>query len=303
MTNDPTHHINPEDLGNIVEASKQVDTIMRYGLFQANVEPWMLACFGEEISNDKVERRQRFLEEALELVQAAGAPTREVLMLLSYVYSRPVGEIHQEVGGVMVTLAALCRPYGVNMHECGNVELERIWTLVEKIREKQRTKPRNSPLPRAANTPTLLDADEWCSKTWDAFQSYLDAVAQEDSSEASRLHHANKLLSKGRDEIKDLQLQVAVAGTETAAYYAGQDAALAGISQRWEEALTNPIPKAGKMNEPLEGLYRRTEKLRADLQKAIAFIEECKSVEGYMVNGNRLSNSAMTLLSQIGEAS
>jgi hypothetical protein len=33
----------------------------------------MQACFGPEISADRVERNHRFLEEALELVQACGA--------------------------------------------------------------------------------------------------------------------------------------------------------------------------------------------------------------------------------------
>ena len=47
----------------------------------------------------------------------------------------------------MVTLAALCRAHRLDMHECGEVELERIWGLVEKIRAKQAAKPVHSPLP------------------------------------------------------------------------------------------------------------------------------------------------------------
>lgn len=117
--------------------------------FQQRVQPWMMACFGAEISADFKERNHRFLEEALELVQACDCTAEEAHMLVDYVYGRPVGEKHQEVGGVMVTLAALCLAQGLDMHECGETELARIWTKVEQIRAKQAAKPKNSPLPAA----------------------------------------------------------------------------------------------------------------------------------------------------------
>jgi hypothetical protein len=116
--------------------------------FQDNVAPWMEACFGEVISSNKVERNHRFLEEALELVQACACTKGEAHLLVEYVYSRPVGEPIQEVGGVMVTLAALCLAQHMDMHEAGDLELARIWTKVEQIREKQKNKPKNSPLPQ-----------------------------------------------------------------------------------------------------------------------------------------------------------
>lgn len=117
-----------------------------YPDFQSSVEPWMMACFGAEIASDVVERNHRFIEEALELVQATGCSKEDVLMLVDYVYGRPVGDPPQEVGGVMVTLAALCLANRMHMHDAGEVELARIWTKVEKIREKQRNKPKGSPL-------------------------------------------------------------------------------------------------------------------------------------------------------------
>ncbi|MGZ4968070.1 MAG: hypothetical protein ACXV8O_01525 [Methylobacter sp.] len=99
------------------------------------------------IAGDKEERSHRFLEESLELVQACGCTKSEALQLVDYVYGRPAGEPYQEVGGVMVTLAALCLAHGLNMHENGETELTRIWTMVEKIRQKQAAKPKYSPLP------------------------------------------------------------------------------------------------------------------------------------------------------------
>lgn len=122
--------------------------------FQSRVAPWMQDCFGPAISADTVERTHRFLEEALELVQACGATREECLQLVDYVYGRPVGEPSQEVGGVMVTLAALCLANGIDMHQAGETELARIWTKIEQIRAKQAAKPKNSLLPQAVETDT-----------------------------------------------------------------------------------------------------------------------------------------------------
>lgn len=117
--------------------------------FQQRVAPWMQACFGPVISADKFERNHRFLEEALELVQANGCTQSEAHQLVDYVFNRPAGELHQEVGGVMVTLAALCLASDQDMHQAGETELTRIWTKVEQIRAKQAAKPKHSPLPQA----------------------------------------------------------------------------------------------------------------------------------------------------------
>ncbi len=115
--------------------------------FQSRVKPWLDRCFGSEIASDKVERNHRFLEEALELVQACDCTQAEAHQLVDYVFNRPVGERHQEVGGVMVTLAALCLAQDLDMHECGDTELKRIWGKMEAIRAKQAAKPKHSPLP------------------------------------------------------------------------------------------------------------------------------------------------------------
>ena len=116
--------------------------------FQDRVGKWMQACFGPKISSDKIERNHRFLEESLELVQANDCTKTEAHQLVDYVYGRDVGEINQEVGGVMITLAALCLAGNINMHEGGEVELVRIWTKVKEIRTKQANKPNYSPLPQ-----------------------------------------------------------------------------------------------------------------------------------------------------------
>ncbi|WP_292982750.1 MULTISPECIES: hypothetical protein [unclassified Oceanicaulis] len=120
-------------------------------VFQDRVRPWVLSCFGEDIAADKLERNDRFIEEALELTQACGYDRDRAHALVDYVFDREPGEPSQEVGGVMVTLAAHCLAHGMNMHADGERELARISApeIMAKIRAKQAAKPKGSALPVA----------------------------------------------------------------------------------------------------------------------------------------------------------
>lgn len=120
--------------------------------FQHNVDIWMQACFGPEISADKIERSHRFIEEALELVQARGMSKEDALRLVDYVYGRPSGDAWQEIGGVMVTLAALGNTDNIDIDAAANAELQRIWGKIEQIRAKQATKPFGQPEPVAVGS-------------------------------------------------------------------------------------------------------------------------------------------------------
>jgi NTP pyrophosphatase (non-canonical NTP hydrolase) len=115
--------------------------------FQNKANQWLIACFGLAVARDKLERNHRFLEESLELVQSTGCTKDEALQLVDYVYGRKIGEVAQEVGGVMNTLAALCLAHDIDMLHAGETEIERCWTKVEEIRAKQAEKPNLSPLP------------------------------------------------------------------------------------------------------------------------------------------------------------
>lgn len=115
---------------------------------QESVKDWMLSCFGETIAADKVERNYRFLEESLELVQSLGCSKEDAHRLVDYVYDRPQGDINQECGGVVVTLAALCNANNIDFWDAGEKEVLRIWGKIEQIRAKQASKPIASPLPQ-----------------------------------------------------------------------------------------------------------------------------------------------------------
>lgn len=121
--------------------------------FQRRVASWMDSCFegNLDIINDVDERNARFLEEAIELVQANGFSEEQTQLITKYVYGRPKGEPSQEIGGVMVTLAALANPLGHSIEAASETELARILDpdMQSRIREKQKSKPKSSPLPGA----------------------------------------------------------------------------------------------------------------------------------------------------------
>jgi len=117
--------------------------------FQKRVLAWMMECFSMEICRDSAERNHRFLEESLELVQSLGCTASEAHQLVDYVFGRPAGEPTQELGGVMVTIAALCFPNDLDMNAAAETELARVWKNIDKIRAKQEAKPKHSPLPQS----------------------------------------------------------------------------------------------------------------------------------------------------------
>lgn len=108
--------------------------------FQDRAAEWAVECFGKERLQDPDVRNFHFLEEAGELVQANGMTREDAHRVIDYVFDRPSGELKQEVGGVMGTLAAFCIAKGINMHVCAEVELERVWGCIDLIREKQKLK-------------------------------------------------------------------------------------------------------------------------------------------------------------------
>ena len=110
--------------------------------FQGRVAKWMLDCFGADITNDQSERCYRFFEEAGELCQALGMTEDMAHKLVTYTWGRDIGEPVQEVGGALVTLAALCHASDIDMSEAGEIEMARIDTpdVMARIRAKHQAK-------------------------------------------------------------------------------------------------------------------------------------------------------------------
>lgn len=111
--------------------------------FQNRVYRWMKKWLGMESATEAQLRDLRFLEEAVELVQARGLPFDKVKEVVILVYGRPPGEPSQEVGGVVITLSALCSQAGIIFSEEAYRELVRIEApnVGEAIRARQSSKP------------------------------------------------------------------------------------------------------------------------------------------------------------------
>ncbi len=107
---------------------------------QKVITEWIQSTFGEAALSEN-ERTLRFLEESLELVQAAGLPIEKARELLEYVYSRPAGVIGQEVGGVGISLLAFCEKFGISAEEEEDLEVERVTTFeADYFRKRQDAK-------------------------------------------------------------------------------------------------------------------------------------------------------------------
>lgn len=116
---------------------------MMDGWFQHQTAAWVESCMGTTALYDWQERALRFVEEALELGQSSRTLSREQAhALVDYVFDREVGHPWQEVGGVMVTLAAMAHVMGFDMFAAGHAELVRCIADSRKIAEKQAAKPK-----------------------------------------------------------------------------------------------------------------------------------------------------------------
>jgi hypothetical protein len=118
--------------------------------FQGRVWGWLVWCFERKVVDNLTERCDRALEEHLELLQSLGYDRDRIPALVDYVYGRPAGDPRQEVGGVMVTLSALCSVANLDLDAAAHEELTRINKpdVMMRIREKQASKRDiHSPLP------------------------------------------------------------------------------------------------------------------------------------------------------------
>lgn len=86
---------------------------------------WGVRCFGQEHMDNKAIRALRFAEEAIELAQVCEVPEEKMRELVRIVYSRPVGDTHQEVGGCMVTLSVLAHVLQIDLESAFETEVRR----------------------------------------------------------------------------------------------------------------------------------------------------------------------------------
>ncbi len=102
---------------------------------------WVERVFGAGIARNVAERATRVLEEAVEVVQAAGVDRHTVLAVVQRCYGRDVGVIEDEIANLSVTLLALCATLKVSAEELERNEIERILAIPDShMRDRQSRK-------------------------------------------------------------------------------------------------------------------------------------------------------------------
>lgn len=133
-------------------------SIMERDEQQRSVLAWAKAAFATDGKLDEVEppiRCLRFIEEALELAQAYGLEKSLILRQIDEVYSRPLGQVPQEVGGVGVTLMAFCESINLNVEGAILREIDRINSKpVEHFQARQKEKMAKGLAPAAEDKST-----------------------------------------------------------------------------------------------------------------------------------------------------
>ncbi len=94
----------------------------------AAVYDWAVNTFGI-VATSQDERAARFLEEAIELVQAMGLSEIMAEAILARVYSRNPGDPAQEIGQAQLTLECLAETAGFCADAEAELEFERIRRL------------------------------------------------------------------------------------------------------------------------------------------------------------------------------
>ncbi|MBL0373868.1 hypothetical protein JJB09_17735 [Rhizobium sp. KVB221] len=99
--------------------------------FQNRAVELLVAGPGAAVAMDTVERRTRFLENALELYRAMGGTLDEAGGLAKAIYSRPATDVVAEIGDVMIALAGISQINDVDMMQAAYNTLDAEWKNLE----------------------------------------------------------------------------------------------------------------------------------------------------------------------------
>lgn len=108
---------------------------------QTLIGEWTTRSFGEQEACSYPQRGIRLLEEAAEAAQVCAVTEEMALNMIRYVYSRPSGNLNQELGGVGVTLLALAHAAGRSADLCEQTEIARVLNKpIEHFRQRNQAK-------------------------------------------------------------------------------------------------------------------------------------------------------------------
>ena len=89
---------------------------------------WAVNTFGL-VARNRDERAARLVEEAVEVAQAEGVAIDVLERIVRRVYSRPAGDVAQEIGGLAMTLDACAENIGIDAQQEAWRELGRVLDL------------------------------------------------------------------------------------------------------------------------------------------------------------------------------
>jgi len=93
---------------------------------QRRVAAWCANAFGADHAASIPQRGIRLLEEAIEAAQSAGCKPDMCHRLIDHVFSKEPGKMHQELGGVGITLLALAEASGLDADAEEKREMDRV---------------------------------------------------------------------------------------------------------------------------------------------------------------------------------
>ena len=108
---------------------------------QIEAEQLVRSTWGDKSMDDPHERGMRVAEEALETLQVLKGTRAEAHALVDMVFDKPLGEIDNEIGGVLFTLMTLCANLGKRFDTLYAKEIARFKSKDPKFfRAKQKIK-------------------------------------------------------------------------------------------------------------------------------------------------------------------
>lgn len=101
---------------------------------------WAMATFDESYVISLEERAMCLMEEAIEAAQTVGVHKARLKLLLDFVYSKGIGDLPQELGGVAVTLALFCKAVRRPLPMIQEAALNDCWNRQMIIKDKHKAK-------------------------------------------------------------------------------------------------------------------------------------------------------------------
>lgn len=108
-----------------------------YKSWLQRIRDWVTECFGAD-AMQPAERAARLLEEATEVAQACGLHQTYAIAIVQKTYSRPAGQVHQELGGVGIAFLGACAALYTDPFNVMGIELDRIETPEIRAKAKRR---------------------------------------------------------------------------------------------------------------------------------------------------------------------